>query len=311
MDFFIDNEELYINNRKLILDSQNIICELGRGANAKVFLSYNKLLNRKEALKIWMPRKNQENVDIKRYLFEIRKNAKFSNSNIAQIYSANIIDNYYCVFMEYCPGITLKEDLRNNKNYFRRVYILNLIAATMHEVYKNGLYHGDLHSKNIIINNNDIKILDFGTSVFMQDKSISNMRDAHMLFDLAMEILPELKEFSFFNSHVRESSSIEICECILYLINLLIYEINDSGDAPPDFYLMELALITKEVPVLNLDDVILYTGNNNLYIKYYNAIDNKNIEDINKIIHDNDYFFKRRLLFESQLDVHKERHAYI
>lgn len=282
---------------------------MGKGANATVFLSYNYLLNRYEALKIWTPRKNQKHVDIKRFLNEIQKNAVFHNDNIAQIYSASIVSNYYYILMEYCAGVTLKEYLRKTPNYCKRMNLLNTIASTMYEVYKNGLYHGDLHSKNIIVHKEKIKIIDFGTSVFTRDKSISHKRDAYMLFDLAIEILPELKDFTFFNNSVREKASIEICESILYLIHLLCSEIDRGDDTPYDYFVSTLASISKICSALSVDDVASYVSTDHFFRAYQHCrIDDA---DINKTISLNSACLHGFLADELKLSAYRERIRYI
>lgn len=257
-----------------------------------------------------MPRINQNKVDIKRFLNEIQNNAVFDNDNIARIYSADIINNYYYVLMEYCHGTTLRKYLQTHPSYCERVYILNSVVSTMHTVYEEGLYHGDLHSKNIMINNKNVKIIDFGTSIFNKNRAISHKRDAHMLFDLAIEILPELKNLAFFNDHVREKSSKSICECILYLIHLLCIEMNDYGDFSYDFYLIELALITKHCSALNYEDVALYIKNE-LFQRFYESCKVNSYKGTNEIIDLNKRFLCSVLLNKQMLIACRDRHECI
>ena len=254
MNIKVENNKLYVDE-KPVLENEHVLQELGYGANAVVFLSYNSLLNREEAIKIWKPRKGHNNVDIKRYLSEIQKNAGFNNDNIAKVYEAGIVNNCYYIKMEYCHGLTLKDYLLNNPSYCERLYVLSNIVSTMYDVYSKGEHHGDLHSRNIMVNNYEVKILDFGTSVFAKEKELSYKRDATMLFDLAIEVLPELKDISFFFDKVRKKTSLEICECIIYLIELLCYEMKDFGDTPYDFYLMNIAIIAKKCDALELSDI--------------------------------------------------------
>lgn len=253
LKFDINDSKLYVDGQ-LVLEKEVFLDKLGAGANAVVFHSYNKLLKREEAIKIWKPRKGYNHVDIKRYLSEIEKNASFNNDSIARVYEAGIIDNCYYIKMEYCEGITLKEYLSNKPRYGERLYVLSNIISAMYSVYTRGDYHGDLHSKNILINNYEVKILDFGTSIFVKEKQASHKRDATMLFDLAVEILPELKEIDFFYDKVREKTSLEICECIIYLIELLCFEINDFGDNPYDFYLLNILEMAKKCDALDIND---------------------------------------------------------
>lgn len=47
----------------------------------------------------------------------------------------------------------------------------------------------------------------------------------------------------------------EICECIIYLIELLCYEMKDFGDTPYDYYLLNIAIIAKKCDALELSDI--------------------------------------------------------
>ena len=134
-------------------------------------------MDRKEVVKVWRPRKRTSKVDKRRFLAEVQKNAQFSHENIVNVYEADILDDeiYYCR-MEYVRGDTLKEYLKKEIDFSLRYIIINKILEVMEGVYRRGLYHGDLHSKNIIINiksNEILKIIDFGTSIFFEDGKIA------------------------------------------------------------------------------------------------------------------------------------------
>ncbi len=119
MNIEIMNGTLLINNDEIPLQNHEVIKAISGGANARVFLTLNKLLDRYEALKIWHPRKGQVEVDEDRFYSEIRKNSQFSGvSSIATIYSGSHWKNFYYCLMEYCPGITLKEFLENNPSWW-------------------------------------------------------------------------------------------------------------------------------------------------------------------------------------------------
>lgn len=292
MGFEIIDNRLYINKEIFDLHDYIIIKQIGYGANAVVFYVINNKLNRYEALKIWKPRNGYYSVDKERFYNEIRKNAQFKDDKIATVYYADVLNGHYYALLEYCEGITLKEYLKNEITYIERVYLLHSIVSTMWRVYKNDLFHGDLHNKNIIIYDTKIKILDFGTSIYAKDKAASQKRDAHMLFDLSIEILPEIKDFTFFNAYVREQESLVISECVIWLISLLCFEINDWGMQPYDSYLFMLADITINCFGFCRKDIINYVSNN-MFLEILKNIENqKKSVDIAKIITSTDNVLK-------------------
>ena len=185
MDILVRNKTLLIGQNTFSLPGYHVLEELGQGANAKAFLIYNRVLDRKEVLKIWLPRKNRNAVNEEQFYSELRKNALFTgNSSIATIYGGGVQDGVYFCTMEYCPGITLKQFLEGNPNWLYRWGLARQISDTISSIHAKGIFHGDLHSENIIINIHDeenwLKILDLGTSIF-SGKDFSQKRDAKLL----------------------------------------------------------------------------------------------------------------------------------
>ncbi len=200
-NFDAEAGKIYIDGIDFSIQGYRILKEIGKGANAEVFLAYNEILDRNEAIKIWLPRKNSIVVNEDQFYSEIRKNAKFTdNPLIATIYSGALKDGFYYCIMEYCPGVTLKTFLSKAPCYFLRWSVARTISAALNDVYHKGYYHGDLHDRNIIIGGRDlIKILDLGTSV-LSGSFYSHRRDAELVYNLSMEIIPMLKCLPFYNS---------------------------------------------------------------------------------------------------------------
>lgn len=199
-DISIRDNRLYINRNEFSLPGYTVIKPIGTGANAKAFLIHNILLDRHEVLKIWFPHKGRRVVDKNQYLAEIRKNAQLTaDSSFATIYFGDIKDDYCFCVMEYCPGKTLKEFLATNPCYYKRWAITRGICDSLSYIYKKGIYHGDLHDRNIIADwdINSFKILDLGTSI-LSGKKYSQERDARLLYQFGIEMLPEIKDMPFY-----------------------------------------------------------------------------------------------------------------
>ena len=264
MKIEIVDKILQINGQAFVVDKYKIIKSIGCGANAEVFLVHNEALARVEAMKIWRPNARRKTVDPERFRTEIHKNANINNSGVATIYDGNIVgDIYYCT-MEYCPGVTLRKYLCSEPVLIKRYTVLQRICNILKEVYAKGIYHGDLHADNIIIGNDDIvKILDFGTSIFAKSQDASHERDAKMLYDLALSVLPELSGFSFvINENIRKLASPLLCEVLLAALRFIEDKTpkysNERAykEAALSFYVM-----VTELPVFELEQIEAYMRN--------------------------------------------------
>lgn len=199
MRVIVKEGALVIDDVNLHLPNLAFVNEIGDGANAKVFLAYNNALNRQEAVKIWTPRKRREAVDEKQFFAKVRKNANVNFPNVATLYDADIADGFYYARLQYIPGKSLACFLQQENARVFRYQILDTILSTMLNVYDAGYYHGDLHTKNVIISKNTPYIIDFGTSIF-SGAIASNERDCRMLIELCFNVWPEFQRLDFINS---------------------------------------------------------------------------------------------------------------
>lgn len=268
--------DLYCDGQKFHLEDYEILHQLGSGANAVVFKVFNKKLHRYEALKIWKPKQNQSSFNEMIFKSEAQKNARLNINNVAKLYYIGIESNLHYALVEYCEGMSLNNYLAKNKcSYIQRLFLLSLILSVVSELYDKGIYHGDLHSKNIMVSGNSIKILDFGSSIFMGKENLKK-RDAQLLFDLSVEVVPELLDFSFLNEHVRNQDSNDVCECIKGLLFLLCFELHDGGERPFDAYFYYLALITVQCKGFDQEDVKKYMAYDKIFIECLDLCSIKN-----------------------------------
>ena len=74
-------------------------------------------------------------------------------------------DNIY-ESQKFIKGITLNEFIKtnnNNENFISKIYnYIEQVISAIDLLYKNNLYHNDVHTKNIIIENDNIIIIDYG-----------------------------------------------------------------------------------------------------------------------------------------------------
>lgn len=104
----------------------------------------------------------------------ILKNLK--NPNIPLLYDVQEDGNYHYLIEEYIEGESLASYVSNQKKLSQKFIIeygiqLCEILQYLHNFSKGSIIHLDLQPKNIIVSNNNFKLIDFGNAVYLgEDK---------------------------------------------------------------------------------------------------------------------------------------------
>lgn len=186
----------YNGKWQTIQDDTYIMKEvIAAGANGVTIKGFNELTNRYVAIKVWKPRDNNFQKYIEKYEMEIKKISKVNLPQVAHVYYGKVIKNYGIMVMEYIDGICLKEWLKQNNNYIRRINLCIKILEAVIQYQKQGIIHGDLHGGNILITSDDeIHIIDFGTS-HLNGYEYSVKRESRLVFETIKSILKGVKYF--------------------------------------------------------------------------------------------------------------------
>ncbi|MBD7914201.1 protein kinase family protein [Clostridium sp. Sa3CUN1] len=183
--------DVLINNKVIHISGYEVKGYIGKGDNGVILEVKEVITKQIRALKIWLPNRKKKKSNDARGLEEIKKIAKLDHDNIVKYLHSQIIEGYKCCIMEKIDGVTLREHLRsNNPGLNERYDILQNIFKTLRYSQENGIYHGDLHLDNIIIGHNrEMKILDYGTSIFSGKYSLE--RDSKLLYESTIRIIGE------------------------------------------------------------------------------------------------------------------------
>lgn len=202
MSIEIINDHLTINGHKL--ESHTIIKKLGEGANGIVYLAKNKLLEREEALKIWIKqRKNDKRDKSTQAIFEAAKQASNNGKYAVQIFYIGELDNVIYALMEYVDGITLKEFCEQTDSAQTLVDFAYKYLKIIESITTSKTIHGDPHWKNVLIyhdhinrfqTNIEMKLCDFGTSHF-SSKEISKNRHWSIVKETVINMTKNLKQY--------------------------------------------------------------------------------------------------------------------
>lgn len=292
-EYLVENGKLKVlrgNKSKLIKLDKITFSETTqdgpKGANGIVLFGVQSPFERKVAVKIWTPHKKSVNNKVSRdqYIDEIRKIASINCESVVSVYDASSSDEqeeeiFYSV-MEFVDGTTLKDWNKKHSSSLTkelRFHFAKTILDTIKKCHDAGVYHGDLHTKNIMITKkNEVKILDFGTSHFSREKNPnkSKERESFFLADTIFNIINcgFLKEFCEFtmphsvldknmlDKDVRTYPPEDVRETLYYLLDTLSpleHQISNSSVAE------DICIALSKSPLINEENIFTYMIENN------------------------------------------------
>lgn len=146
---------------------------ISEGAEAKIYLSENKIIKKRVSKKY--RHKELDNSILKRRIKsenKILKKSKKYGINVPEVYD---VDSY-SITMENLSGIKLSELLDDIKNKA----LIKSLAKEIKKLHSFGIIHGDLTTSNIFFYKDKIYLIDFGLGKF-SDKIEDKATDIHLL----------------------------------------------------------------------------------------------------------------------------------
>lgn len=266
------------------------------GANGVVIKGTHKITGRDDAIKIWLPRKrNGKNViREEQYLAEVRKIAKLKDSRIVTIHDAWTENGCYCCSMDFVDGITYEKWLEKNYDMNTRVNMLLKIFEAIFFYQTQGIIHGDIHSRNILIDKSEeIHIIDFGTSSLSSYAEQSNHRENFLMYELVEKTLANqfdkkaflYKKYSLQgdckeHDDIRSAVPIFFSKSVLCYLHLIIMltNLHDIINQPEDIY--EYCRYIAKGFYLNMDYFYLkVSGENEQKLEMFTNIMFESLED--------------------------------
>ncbi len=127
-----------------ILDQRYELEELiGGGGMADVYRAKDRLLNRPVAVKILHEAFKQDKEFIDKFQREAQAAARLSHPNIVNIYDVGVADGDHYIVMEYVPGSTLKDRIRQegHLSVSESLRVAREIAEALAHAHANNLVH--------------------------------------------------------------------------------------------------------------------------------------------------------------------------
>jgi serine/threonine-protein kinase PpkA len=144
--------------------------EIGKGGMASVYLAVQQSLHRLVALKVMEPRLAANENFAERFLKEGRIIACLDHSQIVTVYDFGAYKNNYYLSMEYFPGGTLEQKIRNGLALEEVISIIKIISKALGYAHSQGVLHRDIKPQNILFRKDGSPVLtDFGIARFVDD----------------------------------------------------------------------------------------------------------------------------------------------
>ena len=227
----VDDSIIFKGEKKLTLSEYKDLSVIGHGANAVVLRGMHTVTHRIDAIKIYLPNKRSKDgrVSLEQFLEETRKLSSLNDPRYATVYNAICNNDFKIVVMEYIPGITLNEWVKQNHSQYEKIQLAISLFEAILNYQRIGVIHGDIHDRNIIVGKNGkIHIIDFGSSYFSNGNQ-SFERESYLVYSMVEKILKDLfyKECftistgTIFGSYVEHD--VRLCDPLLVSMTILAY----------------------------------------------------------------------------------------
>jgi eukaryotic-like serine/threonine-protein kinase len=150
---------------RLIDGRYQVRSRIARGGMATVYLATDLRLERRVAIKIMHGHLADDNTFKSRFVQEARSAARLAHPNVVNVFDQGQDADMAYLVMEYLPGITLRDLLKDYGNLTpeQTIDILEAVLSGLAAAHKAGIVHRDLKPENVLLaDDGRIKIGDFG-----------------------------------------------------------------------------------------------------------------------------------------------------
>ena len=165
-----------IEKGKMISGRYEVIKNIGEGGMANVYVGYDRILNRKVAIKILRGDLASDEKFVRRFQREALSSSSLSHPNIVEMYDVGEDDGIYYIIMEYVEGKTLKQLIkkRGSITLSEAIDIMLQLTDGIAHAHDSYIIHRDLKPQNIMIKEDgSIKITDFGIAVALNSTQLT------------------------------------------------------------------------------------------------------------------------------------------
>ncbi len=156
--------ESLLSNDPISIDGWELLGRIGQGGFGTIYIG--RKANITAAIKMISRESINDDESWQRFGNEVRNLKKLNHPNVARVIEENLRTANPYIAIEFFDGQTLESLVKESGPLSKDVwfkYFKSLLSALEH-CHSNGIIHKDLSPSNIVISNNEPKLIDFGNS---------------------------------------------------------------------------------------------------------------------------------------------------
>ncbi|WP_336646229.1 Stk1 family PASTA domain-containing Ser/Thr kinase [Microbacterium sp. USHLN186] len=176
---------------RLVDGRYRVRARIARGGMATVYVATDMRLERRIALKVMHAHLSDDSAFQSRFIQEARAAARLADPHVVNVFDQGQDGELAYLVMEYLPGITLRELMREQKRLTitQTITIMDAILSGLSAAHAAGIVHRDVKPENVLLaEDGRIKIGDFGLA---RATTANTATGAHLLGTIAY-LAPEL-----------------------------------------------------------------------------------------------------------------------
>jgi eukaryotic-like serine/threonine-protein kinase len=142
-----------------------VTARLAHGGMATVYLAMDTRLDRQVALKVMHAELARDDEFVRRFIGEAKSVARLSHQNVVAVFDQGSDGPFLYLAMEYVPGRTLKEVLREHGRFppAAALEIMTGVLDGLAAAHASGIVHRDVKPENVLLTaDGRLKVADFG-----------------------------------------------------------------------------------------------------------------------------------------------------
>lgn len=176
---------------RLIDNRYRVRARIARGGMATVYVATDLRLERRVAVKVMHGHLADDTVFQSRFIQEARAAARLADPHVVNVFDQGQDGDMAYLVMEYLPGITLRELLREQRRLSipQTITIMDAVLSGLASAHRAGIVHRDVKPENVLLaEDGRIKIGDFG----LARATSANTATGQMLLGTIAYLAPEL-----------------------------------------------------------------------------------------------------------------------
>ncbi len=204
-----------------------VLSQLARGGMATVYQATDLRLDRVVALKVMHPHLAHDQAFVGRFQREAKAAARLTHGHVVAVYDQGDDNGLVYLAMEYVPGRTLRDVLREYGPLSpeQALVLLDPVLEALAAAHAAGFVHRDIKPENVLISNDGaVKVADFGLARALETSDLSVTQG--MIIGTVAYLSPEQVE------HGDADGRSDVYAAGILLFEMVTGQVPHTGDNP-------------------------------------------------------------------------------